>query len=81
MKLRVHDKLIMLNYAIYFECFCLQVFFDDPSSVNLTLSNMTRVYSTNYTVRVYTSSCLFFNTLTDTWDTDGCTVSNESSHS
>ena len=51
-----------------------QVFFDDPSSVNLTHSNMTHVYSTNYTVRVYTSSCLFYNTLSDSWDSDGCTV-------
>ncbi|KAF0300768.1 Polycystic kidney disease protein 1-like 2 [Amphibalanus amphitrite] len=49
-------------------------FFDDPLSVNLTISNMTRVYSTNYTVRVYTSSCLFYNTLSDSWDSDGCTV-------
>ena len=52
-----------------------QVFFDDPSSVNLTFSNMTHVYSTNYTVRVYTSSCLFYNSLSVSWDSDGCTVS------
>ncbi|XP_037093243.1 uncharacterized protein LOC119113030 [Pollicipes pollicipes] len=35
---------------------------------------MTNVYSTNYTLRVYTSGCLFYNTISDVWESDGCTV-------
>ncbi|KAG0419460.1 hypothetical protein HPB47_004076 [Ixodes persulcatus] len=47
---------------------------DDP--VNLTLTDVSREFSTNYSVRIYTSGCYFFNSKTKGWSADGCFVSN-----
>lgn len=46
---------------------------DEP--VNLTLSDVSREFSTNYSVRIYTSGCYFFNSKTKIWSADGCFVS------
>lgn len=47
---------------------------DDP--VNLTLADVSREFSANYSVRIYTSGCYFFNSNTKRWSADGCFVSN-----
>ncbi|KAK8779497.1 hypothetical protein V5799_019173 [Amblyomma americanum] len=47
---------------------------DDP--VNLTLSDVSREFSTNYSVRIYTSGCYFFNSKSKTWSAEGCFVAN-----
>nr|XP_027212371.1 polycystic kidney disease protein 1-like 2 [Penaeus vannamei] len=38
------------------------------------MANITKVWSTNYTIRMYTSSCLFFKEDTMSWDRNGCRV-------
>ncbi|KAL3211152.1 hypothetical protein MRX96_000836 [Rhipicephalus microplus] len=47
---------------------------EDP--VNLTLSEVSREFSTNYSVRIYTSGCYFFNSKLKMWSADGCFVAN-----
>lgn len=51
-----------------------QVFWETPEAVNLTWTNATRVFSTNYTVRVFTSGCLFFEEASSSWSSAGCRV-------
>ncbi|XP_068216780.1 polycystin-1-like protein 2 [Palaemon carinicauda] len=53
-----------------------ETFWKEPEMYNLTATNMTRQWSTNFTVRSYTSSCLFYNGETQSWDSDGCRVLN-----
>ncbi len=55
----------------------LRTYFAQPVANNLTWSNVTIKYTTNYTVRIFSSGCLFYDTVSDSWSPHGCRVSLE----
>ncbi|XP_066983276.1 polycystin-1-like protein 2 [Macrobrachium rosenbergii] len=77
----LNDSFIGNDTGVYFICVGEfangtddEIFWEEPDMYNLTESNMTRHWTTNFTIRAYTSSCLFYNAETDSWDHDGCKV-------
>ncbi|XP_022236190.1 uncharacterized protein LOC111083790, partial [Limulus polyphemus] len=49
-------------------------FFNDPFRHNLTMDDISTNFTSNYSIAVYTSACLYFEESTETWKGDGCHV-------
>lgn len=50
-------------------------FFENPREYNLTVTNMTNKFTTNYSISIGVSGCYYFNENEEKWSTDGCKVS------
>ncbi|XP_064478806.1 uncharacterized protein LOC135392080 [Ornithodoros turicata] len=50
--------------------------FDMDEPVNLTASEVSREFTSNYSVRIYTSGCYFFHSQKKIWSAEGCFVAN-----
>ncbi|XP_063604126.1 uncharacterized protein LOC134779789 [Penaeus indicus] len=77
----LEDEFVTNQTGLYYVCLSEfanhtdeEGFWADSEAFNLTQANITKVWSTNYTVRMYTSSCLFFKEDTMSWDRNGCRV-------
>lgn len=50
-------------------------FFENPNKYNLTVTNMTNEFTSNYSIAISVTGCYYFNEEKERWSTEGCKVS------